>query len=173
MTLSFSSVFGCSKFEKEKYVYEDNSRAVLAVATAAFILSFSTNQNFKVLWQVKLHVLLVFLMFKYLLSKLFAVLIFFLSLQECTSFLKELVSAKWVQAKRLQSLYASLHNVGIVLHKANRLKEVSYIYRCILDITTIYNWSSCAHYILFWVMMHCVCRQQNHLTCLAMRHGNV
>ncbi|XP_076893503.1 separase-like isoform X3 [Bidens hawaiensis] len=79
------------KFEKEKYVYEDNSRAVLAVATAAFILSFSTNQNFK----------------------------------ECTSFLKELVSAKWVQANRLQSLYASLHNVGIVLHRANRLKEAT------------------------------------------------
>ncbi|KAL8218762.1 hypothetical protein R6Q57_022135 [Mikania cordata] len=75
--------------EKENYVYEDNRRTVLAVAMAAFTLSFTAEQNF----------------------------------EESSSFLKELISAKWVQANGLKYLYASLHNVGIVLYRANRLKE--------------------------------------------------
>ncbi|KAK1417650.1 hypothetical protein QVD17_26781 [Tagetes erecta] len=79
------------KSEQEKYIYEDNSRAVLAVATAAFTLSFTTKHTF----------------------------------EECTSFLKELVSANWVQPNGLKYLYASLHNVGIVLYRANRLKEAT------------------------------------------------
>ncbi|KAI3774516.1 hypothetical protein L1987_49074 [Smallanthus sonchifolius] len=79
------------KSEKEKYVYEDNSRAVFAVATAAFTLSFTTNQN----------------------------------LEESTSFLKELISIKWVQVSGLKYLYACLHNVGLVLYRANRLKEAT------------------------------------------------
>ncbi|KAL8258352.1 hypothetical protein R6Q59_030393 [Mikania micrantha] len=77
--------------EKENYVYEDNSRTVLAVAMAAFTLSFTAKQNF----------------------------------EESSSFLKELISAKWVQANGLKYLYASLHNVGIVLYRANRLKEAT------------------------------------------------
>ncbi|KAJ0743876.1 putative separase [Helianthus annuus] len=79
------------KFEHEKHVYEDNSRAVLAVATASFTLSFTTKQSF----------------------------------EESTAYLKELISAKWVQPNGLKYLYASLHNVGIVLYKANRLKEAT------------------------------------------------
>ncbi|KAL8258316.1 hypothetical protein R6Q59_030357 [Mikania micrantha] len=77
--------------DKENYVYEDNSRTVLAVAMAAFTLSFTAKQNF----------------------------------EESSSFLKELISAKWVQANGLKYLYASLHNVGIVLYRANRLKEAT------------------------------------------------
>ncbi|CAI9287139.1 unnamed protein product [Lactuca saligna] len=77
--------------EKERDVYEDNRRTVLAVAAASFTLSFATQKNVK----------------------------------ESTKFLKHLISADWVKVNGLQYLFATLHNVGIVLYRSNRLKEAT------------------------------------------------
>ncbi|KAI3788961.1 hypothetical protein L2E82_01744 [Cichorium intybus] len=77
--------------EKERDVYEDNRRSILAVAAASFTLSFATKENVK----------------------------------ESTNFLRHLISADWVQANGLQFLFATLHNIGIVLYRINRLKEAT------------------------------------------------
>ncbi|XP_071716106.1 separase [Rutidosis leptorrhynchoides] len=80
-----------SASEKEIDVYEDNSRTILAIATAAFTLSFTTKQRAK----------------------------------ESVSFLKHLIKVDRGQANGLKYLYASLHNVGIVLYRDNRIKEAT------------------------------------------------
>ncbi|KAI3715733.1 hypothetical protein L6452_22720 [Arctium lappa] len=86
----FSLVF-LAYGERQRNVYEDNSRAVLAVASAAFTLSFTTKQN----------------------------------AEESTNFLTHIIKADWVHANGLKFLFASLHNVGIVLYRTNRLKEAT------------------------------------------------
>ncbi|XP_024980177.1 separase [Cynara cardunculus var. scolymus] len=77
--------------DRQRNVYEDNSRAVLAVASAAFTLSYTTKQN----------------------------------AEESTNFLTHIIKADWVHANGLKFLFASLHNVGIVLYRTNRLKEAT------------------------------------------------
>nr|XP_043623197.1 separase [Erigeron canadensis] len=51
------------------------------------------------------------------------------SFEENTSILTELISAEWVQANGLKYLYASLHNVGIVLYRTDRLKEATHSFK--------------------------------------------
>nr|GEU88271.1 separase isoform X1 [Tanacetum cinerariifolium] len=45
--------------------------------------------------------------------------------EACTKFLKDLILTDCLQTKGLKYLYASLHNVGIVLYKSDRLTEAT------------------------------------------------
>ncbi|KAL4588484.1 hypothetical protein LXL04_001375 [Taraxacum kok-saghyz] len=47
------------------------------------------------------------------------------NVKESTTFLKHLISADWIQPNGLQYLFATLHNVGLVLYRIKRLKETT------------------------------------------------
>ncbi|KAI3778004.1 hypothetical protein L2E82_06951 [Cichorium intybus] len=47
------------------------------------------------------------------------------NIKESTVFLMHLISADWVKANGLKFLFPNLHNVGILLYRANRLKEAA------------------------------------------------
>lgn len=76
LTNFFSLINECRASEKERDVYEDNRRTVLAVAAASFTLSFATQKNVKVLF---------FFIFFFKASQLHIILFVFLMNDECRS----------------------------------------------------------------------------------------
>ena len=107
----------------------DNNKALLNVATAAFIVSLRTQQKLEVWFLCAVHTNLwnVYFSSYRTCHHISNLVIQHLPFQISAHVVEHVIDSPWIGSQELKYILASLYNVAVVLYRNKELKKVEYI----------------------------------------------